>query len=135
MKTKKIKSIIGQILIIVFINYLILFDEGFIYKDHWKGTFIFALAFFHAGTFSILYSTFKTIDLTKEKEQFLLDLYPLIYIGFLALLFYHNCQVSSKNLLLNYLLGLFTLMIGVILLCEDYQSFKNYLSNKINQKK
>jgi hypothetical protein len=74
MKTKKTQSIIFQILIILSINYLILIAEGFIFKTQWKPNFIFALAFFHFGTFSSLYATFISKILLKEKIVILIYL-------------------------------------------------------------
>jgi hypothetical protein len=54
MKKQKVKFIITQLLFILIINYLILIDSGFIFKTHWRPTFIFALTYYHVGTFITL---------------------------------------------------------------------------------
>jgi hypothetical protein len=131
MKTKKTQSIIFQVLIILCINYLILIDEGFIFKTQWKPTFIFALAFFHLGTFSSLYATFISKILSKEKEAFIFNFNMFFYLSFVGLLLYNNCQVQTHNLMGNYSIGLLMLFISIIFLFETVDSYKKYNSSLI----
>lgn len=131
MKTKKTQSLIFQVLIILCINYLILIDEGFIFKTQWKPTFIFALAFFHLGTFSSLYATFISKTLSKEKEAFIFNFNMFFYLSFVGLLLYYNCQVQTNNLMGNYSIGLFMLFISIIFLFETVDSYKKYNSSLI----
>lgn len=126
MKTKKVKFIIAQILFILLINYLILIDEGFIYKTHWLPTFAFAILFFHVGAFSTIYLAITSKLFTNEKEQFLFDFSAFIYLTFIGLLLYHNCQVKTSDLLINYCLGLYILMNAVYFLFETHNSYKKY---------
>jgi hypothetical protein len=131
MKTKKTQSIIFQILIILSINYLILIAEGFIFKTQWKPNFIFALVFFHFGTFSSLYATFISKILLKEKEEFIFNFNMFFYISFVGLLFYHNCQIQTDTLMVNYIVGLFMLFMSIIFLFETVDSYKKYNSSLI----
>lgn len=126
MKTKKIKFIIEQILIILFFNYIFLIDGGFIYKTHWLPTFIFAQAFFHLGVFASLYATIASKEFTKEKYQLILDFNCFIYLSYLGLLFYHNCHVETESLMQNYCFGLYMLTNVTIFIFETYSSYKKY---------
>lgn len=130
MKPKKYKLIILQIIAIALVNYLIVFDSGFIYKTHWKPTYIFALAFFHIGTFCSLYASIRCKELTSEKREVIFNYNAFLYLSFLGLLFWHNCQVATDNLALNYGLGLTVLFMAIILLYDTYISFKAYQLSK-----
>ncbi len=135
MKTQKTKFIILQVLAILTINYLILIDEGFIFKTHWKPTFIFALTFFHLGVFSSLYATIISKSISSEKENFLFNFNMFFYLSFVGLLLYHNCQVQSNNLISYYGIGLFMLFNSIVVLFETFESYKKYkLSLLINAK-
>lgn len=127
----KTKFIIEQILFILLINYLILIDSGFIYKTHWLPTFAFAMVFFHAGTFLSLYATITSKVFTKEKEQLLFSFNFFIYLIFIGLLLYHNCQVKTNELMLNYGLGLYMLINAIIFLFEIKASYKKYITTLI----
>ena len=131
MKTRKLKFTLQQILMILIINYLILVDEGFIYKTHWLPSFAFAILFFHLGTFSALYATLTSKTFTEEKEQFILNFNFFIYLSFLGLLLYHNCQVATNKLIFNYCFGLFTLTYSIIFLFETYSSYKKHTASLI----
>ena len=131
MKTKKIKFISEQILFILLFNYLIVIDSGFIYKTHWLPTFVFALLFFHAGTFATLYATITSKAFSKEKEQLLFNFNLFIYLSFIGLLLYYNCQVATNNLVINYCLGLYMLVNAIIFLFETYSSYKKYSATLI----
>ena len=135
MKKQKVKFIIAQLLFILIINYLILIDSGFIFKTHWKPTFIFALTYYHLGTFITLYATLISKNLSKEKEDFLFNFNMFFYTSFIGLLLYHNCQIESNNLVTNYSYGLFILFISVILLSETFSSYKKYNMSLINNTK
>lgn len=128
MKTKKYRFIIEQVLFILFINYLVLFYEGFIYKTHWKSTFIFAMAFFHMGTFGSLYATIISKPLSSEKKEVLFNFNFFIYTGFISLMIYHNCQITSNNLASQYCFGLYMLIFVVAFLVETYRAYKKYKS-------
>ena len=130
MKPKKYKLIILQIIAIILVNYLIVIDSGFIYKTHWKPTYIFALAFFHIGTFCSLYASMRCKELTTQKREVIYNYNAFVYLSFLALLFWHNCHVATDNLVFNYSLGLPILFMAVILLYDTYISFKVYQLSK-----
>ncbi len=135
MKKQKVKFIITQLLFILIINYLILIDSGFIFKTHWRPTFIFALTYYHIGTFIILYATFISKPLLKEKEDFLFTFNMFFSTSFIGLLLYHNCQVEPNDLVTNYTFGLFILFISITLLFETVASYKTYKFSLITNSK
>jgi hypothetical protein len=131
MKRKKTSLIIEQILIILLINYLILIESGFIYKTHWLPTFAFAIVFFHLGTFTSLYATITAKTFTKEKEQFIFNFNFFVYLSFLGLILYHNCNVATNDLVINFCFGLYMLANSIIFLFETYFSYKKYTASLI----
>lgn len=131
MKRKKAFFILEQILFIIAINYLFLVEDGFIYKTHWLPSFVFAMVFFHLGTFMSLYATITSTVLTKENKQLIHDFNFFVYISFIGLLCFHNCLVNSGNLILNYCLGTYLLMNSIIFLFETYSSYKKYTASLI----
>ena len=135
MKKQKVKFIIAQLLFILIINYLILIDSGFIFKTHWRPTFIFALTYYHVGTFITLYATFISKTLSKEKEDFLFTFNMFFYTSFIGLCLYHNCQVEPNDLVTNYTFGLIALFISITLLFETIASYKSYNVSLITNSK
>ena len=131
MKRKKASFIIEQIVIILLINYFFLIESGFIYKTHWLPTFAFAILFFHLGTFMSLYATITSKTFTKEKEQFIFYFNFFVYMSFLGLILYHNCNVSTNDLVINYCYGLYMLANSIIFLFETYSSYKKYTASII----
>ena len=135
MKTNKIKFILVQLLFIVFINYMLLINDGFIFKTHWKPTFIFALTYYHIGTFITLYATLISKNLSSEKENFLFNFNMFFYISFIGLLLYHNCHIESNNLMENYTYGLIILFMSITILFETIASYKKYSLSLITHSK
>ena len=131
MKRKKASFIIEQIVIILLINYFFLIESGFIYKTHWLPTFAFAILFFHLGTFMSLYATITSKTFTKEKEQFIFYFNFFVYMSFLGLILYHNCNVSTNDLVINYCYELYMLANSIIFLFETYSSYKKYTASII----
>lgn len=131
MKHKKAFFILEQILLMFAINYLFLFEDGFIYKTHWLPSFAFAIVFFHLGTFMSLYATITSKTFTKEKEQLIFNFNFFIYLSFIGLLLYHNCQVATNNLAINYYFGLYMLANAIIFLFETHSSYKKYTATLI----
>ena len=124
MKTKQTTFIIEQILIIVGINYLMLISEGFLFKEHWKPTFIFALTFFNVGTLISLYLTFTDKSFSILKEIFLFNFNLFIYLSFVSLLICQNSHVISDSNFTISSLGLLTLFFAVVFLFETVTSYK-----------
>jgi hypothetical protein len=131
MKRKKAFFIIPQILTMILINYFSLIEDGFIYKTHWQPSVVFVFVFFHFGTVIALYATIKSITYTKERRQMIHNFNFFIYISYIGLLCFHNCLVVSGDLLFNYCLGIFLLIISVIFLFETYSSYKKYTASLI----
>ena len=131
MKRKKASFIIEQIVIILLINYFFLIESGFIYKTHWLSTFAFAIIFFHLGTFMSLYATITAKIFTKEKEQFIFNFNFFVYLSFLGLILYHNCNVATNDLVINFCFGLYMLANSIIFLFETYFSYKKYTASLI----
>lgn len=126
MKSKKIQFIIVQLIIIVLINYLILFHEGFAFRNHWTGTFLFAMMFFHAGSFYTFYSTINSKLFSVEKFEYLSDLNGFIYVSFIFLLFFHNCLVKTENHTIDYFICLSMLYFSVIYLIKTRFSYVTF---------
>ena len=131
MKTKKIRFIFEQILIILFVNYVIVFETDLINKTQWLPSFAFSLAFFHAGTFASLYTTITSKEFTIEKYNLILDFNLVIYLSYLGLLFYHNCQVKTDSLVMNYCFGLYMLINITIFIFETHSSYKKHKASLI----
>ena len=131
MKKNKILFLLEQILIMATFCYVILFDEGFIFRESMKPTLIFAMAFFHTGTFLSFYATIQSVDITKQKEEFLFNFNMLIYSGTITLLMYHNCQMLTTQLIVYYFFGLFTLFFTLYFLLETYHSYIIYKSTQL----
>ena len=134
MKTNQTTFIIEQILIIVGINYLMLISEGFLFKEHWKPTFIFALTFFNVGTLISLYLTFTDKSFSILKEIFLFNFNLVIYLSFVSLLVYHNSKVRAHVNFFHTTLGLLTLFFAVVFLFETVTSYKTFKTAKYLQK-
>jgi len=133
MELTRNKFIVTQIVAILCINYLFLVYEHFGELNYWRSSLIFAIAFFHVGTFITLCFTIKSKTYTKEKERLLADFNMVIYMGYITLLLYNNCQIESRHhLLQNYAFGLFTLMGATFYLFETYSSYKKYTASLIN---
>jgi hypothetical protein len=126
MKTKQITFLIEQVLIILVVCFLLLIQEGFIYKASWKSTFIFSLAFFHIGTFASLYLTFVSKTWTPKKEGVFQNFNFFVYLGFISLCLYHNCLIQTDHLPFHYFFGLFTLSFSIVFLFETYFSYIKY---------
>ncbi len=131
MKRNKILFLLQQILIIASYCYIILYDEGFIFRESMKPTLIFAMAFFHTGTISSFYVTIVSVDFSKQKEEFLFNFNMFIYSGTMTLLMYHNCQMLTTQLIVYYFFGLFTLCYTLYFLLETYNSYIIYKSTQI----
>ena len=124
MKTNQTTFIIEQILIIVGINYLILINEGFLFKETWQPTFSLALAFFNVGTLISLYLTFTDKSFSILKEIFLFNFNLFIYLSFVSLLICQNSHVISDSNFTISSLGLLTLFFAVVFLFETVTSYK-----------
>lgn len=131
MELSRNKFIVTQIVAILCINYLFLVYDNFGKLNYWPSSLIFAIAFFHVGTFITLCFTIKSKTYTKEKERLLADFNGIVYLGYITLLIYKNCQIESSHLLQNYVLGLFTLMGATFYLFETYTSYKKYTASLI----
>jgi hypothetical protein len=131
MELSRNKFIVIQIVAILCINYLFLVYEKFGELHYWRSSLVFAIAFFHVGTFITLCFTIKSKTYTKEKERLLADFNGIVYLGYITLLIYNNCQIESSHLLQYYGLGLFTLMATTFYLFETYSSYKKYTESLI----
>jgi hypothetical protein len=131
MELTRNKFIVLQIVAILCINYLFLVYEKFGELHYWRSSLVFSIAFFHIGTFITLYSTITSKTYTKEKERLLADFNGIVYLGYITLLIYNNCQIESSHLLQYYGLGLFTLMATTFYLFETYSSYKKYTESLI----
>ncbi len=126
MKRNKTIFIIFQLLLIIGINYFFLIDSGFIHHEQLATTFSVAIVFFHAGMFLSLLIIFNTKVLTKEKLKVLEYFNEFILVGFLALLFFHECSISTPDLAANYILGLAFLFGAISSLRGTYISYLHY---------
>ena len=131
MNRNKIFSLAYQVLSITGVCYFVLFDAGFIYRTHWLPSFIFAMAFFHVGTFISLYVTIMSKELSKEKEELIYNFSFFVFCGFITLLLYHNCQIVTNQFIINYLFGLFLSVYSIIFLFKIYYSYLIYKSTQI----
>ena len=134
MKTTQTTFIIEQILIIVGINYLILINEGFLFKETWQPTFSLALAFFNVGTLISLYLTFTDKSFSILKEIFLFNFNLFIYLSFVSLLICQNRHDRPQSNFTLSSLGLLTLFFAVVFLFETVTSYKTYNKAKYLQK-
>ena len=134
MKAKQNTFIIEQILIILGINYLILINEGFLFKETWQPTISLALAFFNVGTLISLYLTFTDKSFSILKEIFLFNFNLVIYLSFVSLLIYQNSHVRPQSNFTISSLGLLTLFFAVVFLFETVTSYKTFKTAKNLQK-
>ena len=126
MKTKKITFIIEQVFFIVLVNYLLLFDDGLIFKRALQPDLIFALAFFHLGTFSSLYASIRSKNFSVEKENILFQLNMVFYLGFVSLLLFQKCSYESDSLAVYYGIALYLLLNTTLFLFAAGRSYKKY---------
>jgi thiamine transporter ThiT len=124
--SNKVSLILEQVIFLGLINYLLLIQEGFIFKDYWLPTFCVSLAYFHLGIFIALYYTLKSKTISIEQYNFLSDYLTFILFGFITFICYHNFHVSSSQLVLNYVLCLCALAFTVVFLYETYSSYKTF---------
>jgi len=133
MKRNKILFLLQQILIMATYCYVILYGdgEGFIFRESMKPTLIFAMAFFHTGTFSSFYATLISLDFSEQKEEVLFNFNMFIYSGTITLLMYHNCQMQTTQLFVYYCFGLFTLFYTLHFFMEAYKNYIIYKSSQL----
>ncbi len=124
MQSKKIKSLLEQVVLLVFTNCLLLFYEGLLYKSALNPFLLFALVFLHLGTISCLYVTMRSTSLPPEKEQVLFQLNLFFYMAFLSLLLFQKCSQESEYLLAYYGIGLFLLSTAFFFLLGAGRSYK-----------
>ena len=136
--TNKFKLLIEQVIILIFIDGNILYSEGFIYQEKWLSSLVFALMFFHVGLFTSIYFILKSTSISKEVNNLLTTFSFFILFSFLSLLCFHNCQVKTNQLAINFLVALAFLFISVIYffnVINDYRTFKKQLAlNQITVK-
>lgn len=131
MKTRKTKSIIQQIIIILSFNFAFLVgNSNFNINSGFGSELIFILAFFHTGAFTSLYVTFESKELTKEKNVVLFKFIYFILFFSLFLVFYFKCQPKTPNVISCYILGMLTLIQSVVVAIETFKSYMKYQINK-----
>lgn len=112
--TNKFKLLIEQLLILLFTDFQFLISEGFIYKEKWLTSFVFAVVFLHLGFFISIYYILKSSRvISVETNKLLTDLICFVLFGFLTLVFFHNIQVNSGQLPINFLAALVSLFFTV----------------------
>ena len=116
MKTtaNKFKLLIEQLLILIFIDCQLLISEGFIYKEQWLTSFVFAVVFLHLGFFISIYYILKSTVISVELNKLLTDFSCFVLCGFLSLICFHNCQVNSGQLAINFSVAIVLLFFTVI---------------------
>lgn len=124
MKTKKTFSITIQVLLLVLINYELLIDSGFIYKDHWSFSIVLCLIYLQLANFLLICYCLYTPGFERAHQKFHANTLGLVTCSFLAMLLFRNTMYSTQHLALFYLLGLFFLFACVLLVPDVLRSYK-----------
>ena len=129
--TNKFKLLIEQLVILLIIDCQLLVSEGFIYKEQWLTSFVLAIIFLHLGFFFSIYYSFKSKIISKELNSLITDFICLVLFSFLSLICFHNCQVKSGQLAINFLLAITLLFLSVrwfFYVESDYRTHKKQLA-------
>lgn len=118
MTLKKIEFIAVQLLALLLVNYLLLVNEGFLYRGHWPISLCLALLYLHTIGFGTLYATFITKEFTPTKRKILVNLFGFGLVSFTALLCFHNCHVKSGNVVMDYGLGIGMIVLSLAFISE-----------------
>ena len=126
MSSKKRIFLFVQLIAIAVINWLILVQEGFIFRSHWPFTLCFSLFYFHAGSLLTFYVGLQSKIFSKEKANLLGSLNGFILTSFLFLLCFHNCYVKNENTLFYYFLGVFMIFVSILFLFDSRKAYLKY---------
>lgn len=136
-KIKKNRFLFEQFINLLGIDYLILINEGFLYKESWLPDFVIAIVFLHIGFFSSIYYTLKLRLITHKLHDVMINYIIFIQLAFITLCFLHNCQVKTENLAFNFFGAVSMLFLTVIYGFEirtSYKIHKSYtITNQYNQ--
>lgn len=127
MKTRKTKFLIGQVLMILGVNFVFLVaNKNFNINEGFGSKLIFVLAFFHAGVFTSLYLTLDSKELSQEKYSVLFKFLFSVFFFSLFIVFYFKCQPKTEKALSCYILGILTLLQSIAAAIETYKSYRKY---------
>ena len=129
METKKHIFLAEQVIFILLVNLLIFFYDGYASAKSMSPTLLFALSFFHAGTFSSIYLTLTTKCFNKQIEEALSQLNIFYYFSFVSIMLAHNCSIHSQDFVSMYVLTTILLFITCMFLVDALRSFKNIYAN------
>ena len=135
-KTKKNKFLFVQLINLLGIDYLVLIDEGFLYKEKWLPTFVLAIIILHIGFFTSIYYTFKLRLITDKLYDLITNYIIFIQFAFITLCFLHNCQVKTENLAFNFFGATSMLFLTIIYGFEIWTSYQKHksctITNQVN---
>ena len=131
---KKHKLLTEQLTILLLIDFLLLINDEFLFKEKWLPTFTFSILFLHLGFFISFIYVIKSKSVTNTLNKILTDYICCILLGFISLCFIHNCQVKSDNLGYNFILALIMLFMAVWFGFDTLTNYKkiNLIKNKNN---